>query len=270
MSFFQPSFKLRDKNRVGAKVTRWYYPPETPCERLLAHSEVSEEIKTNLRATRANLDPVQLIKALREAQAELTRLAGRGDVTEPSPAETSLERFLAQLPELWRMGESRPTHRQRPKQVRTWRTRADPFEACGPTFAGGSSKNRTSPARRRSTDFDSGTRVSLPQANCGPFSGACRVAASYGPTAAGDLEPGTPKRCPTEQPSECRRTGVVAVRLMERRAGRPLHLMRPMPSLCNRIGPLADELLRSRISGKGAVLWLWNPEESATTTSTLR
>ncbi len=27
------------------------------------------------------------------------------------------------------MGESRPTHRQRPKSIRTWRTRVDPFEA---------------------------------------------------------------------------------------------------------------------------------------------
>ena len=41
-----------------------------------------------------------------------------------------MEDFLAQLPELWRTGESRPTHRQAPPQVRTWRTRADPFEAA--------------------------------------------------------------------------------------------------------------------------------------------
>lgn len=132
VNFFQPSFKLRDKTRVGAKVTRRYFPPATPCERLLAHSEVSEETKARLRQRQAELDPVKLIKDLRTAQAELARLAGNRGADEPSKADTSLESFLAQLPELWRMGESRPTHRQRSKPIRTWRTRVDPFEVVWP------------------------------------------------------------------------------------------------------------------------------------------
>ncbi len=129
VNFFQPSFKLRDKIRVGAKVTRRYFPPATPCERLLAHREVSEETKAQLRQRQADLDPVKLIKDLRDAQAELARLTRKGGTEEATQAGSSLESFLAQLPELWRMGESRPTHRQRPQRIRTWRTRADPFEA---------------------------------------------------------------------------------------------------------------------------------------------
>jgi hypothetical protein len=35
VNFFQPSFKLADKQRDGAKVTKRYHPPQTPCERLL-------------------------------------------------------------------------------------------------------------------------------------------------------------------------------------------------------------------------------------------
>ena len=130
VNFFQPSFKLRDKTRVGAKVTRRYYPPATPCERLLAHSAVSDEIKTHLRQCQTELDPVRLLKDLREAQAELARITGV--LTEASEVGTNMESFLAQLPKLWRLGEVRPTHRRPSPRPRTWRTRADPFEAVWP------------------------------------------------------------------------------------------------------------------------------------------
>lgn len=127
VNFFQPSFKLRDKSRDGAKVTRRYFKPATPCERLLAHPAVNEKTKEGLLRLRADLDPVELLKKLRDAQAELARLtsARNADIG----ADSSLESFLAQLPELWRRGECRPTHRQHAARARTWRTRADPFEA---------------------------------------------------------------------------------------------------------------------------------------------
>ncbi len=137
MNFFQPSFKLRDKTRVGAKVTRRCYRPATPCERLLAHPAVCEETKAQLRQCRAELDPVKLIQQLREAQAELAQLTtGSGDTIEASGAGASMESFLALLPELWRLGEVRPTHRRRSKKPRSWRTRADPFEEVWPEARG--------------------------------------------------------------------------------------------------------------------------------------
>ena len=37
VNFFQPSAKLLDKVRVGAKVRKRYHLPATPCERLVAH-----------------------------------------------------------------------------------------------------------------------------------------------------------------------------------------------------------------------------------------
>ena len=37
VNYFQPSFKLREKIRVGAKTRKAYYSPATPCDRLLAH-----------------------------------------------------------------------------------------------------------------------------------------------------------------------------------------------------------------------------------------
>ena len=33
VNFFQPSFKLAAKQRDGAKVSKRYHPPQTPCER---------------------------------------------------------------------------------------------------------------------------------------------------------------------------------------------------------------------------------------------
>ena len=42
VNFFQPSFKLAAKQRDGAKVTKRYYPPQTPCERLLQAEEYTD------------------------------------------------------------------------------------------------------------------------------------------------------------------------------------------------------------------------------------
>jgi hypothetical protein len=49
VNFFQPSFKLAEKHRQGAQVTKRYHPPETPCQRLLNAETVSEPIKCKLR-----------------------------------------------------------------------------------------------------------------------------------------------------------------------------------------------------------------------------
>ncbi len=44
--------------------------------------------------------------------------------------QSSLEEFLAQLPELWRRGEASPTHQPKanPSKTRDYRTRPDPFD----------------------------------------------------------------------------------------------------------------------------------------------
>ena len=75
---------------------------------------------------------MRLITDLRHAQGELARLGQKGGETESIEVNTSVESFLAQLPDLWRQGESRPTHRRRPVKARTWRTRMDPFEEVWP------------------------------------------------------------------------------------------------------------------------------------------
>ncbi len=126
VNFFQPSFKLVGKTRIGARVTKRYEKPATPCERLLAHEAVSAHIKSALREHRDRLDPVALLHTIREAQSALAAIARPESCR--AVDRVSLERFLEQLPELWRQGEVRPTHSPRPRSPRTWRTRKDPFE----------------------------------------------------------------------------------------------------------------------------------------------
>jgi hypothetical protein len=122
-------FKLRSKSREGAKVKKSYHPPATPCARLLAPASVTEAVKEELRAERDCLDPLELLHRIREAQAAVAALGSEGC---GGPGRESREQLLAKLPELWREGEARPTHRQGPARPRTWRTRKDPFEGVWP------------------------------------------------------------------------------------------------------------------------------------------
>jgi len=124
VNYFQPSYKLRKKTRVGAKVKKEYYPPATPCDRLLADPRMSPDAKARLRKQRRRLDPVTLLKELREAQSRLAALRTEPpDDSEP----IGLDQFLSALPRLWEQGEVRPTHKSRETQPRHWRTRPDDF-----------------------------------------------------------------------------------------------------------------------------------------------
>jgi transposase InsO family protein len=129
-NYFRPSFKLLSKTRDGAKIKERYHKPATPCERLLAHASVTNAAKEALRAELAPHDPAGLLHRIREGQAALAAL-GSGDLSH-GPERQSLEEFLAKLPELWREGEVRPTHRNESASPRTWRTRKDPFEEVWP------------------------------------------------------------------------------------------------------------------------------------------
>jgi hypothetical protein len=71
-----------------------------------------------------------LLHQIREGQSALAALAS-GDLSH-GPERASLEEFLAKLPELWRAGEARPTHRSEAPSPRDWRTRKDPFEEVWP------------------------------------------------------------------------------------------------------------------------------------------
>ena len=123
---FQPSFKPQGKQRDDAKVKKTDSSPTTPCDRLLTHPGVEDDVKDALRRERAALDPAQLLHRIRQSQSALASLASPGQVTDEQ--ECDLDRFLAQLPRLWQQGEVRPTHRRAPAKAHDYRTRKDPFE----------------------------------------------------------------------------------------------------------------------------------------------
>jgi hypothetical protein len=132
VNFFQPSFKLKEKRREGAKVIKRYHPPSTPCERALAHPKVTAAVKQRLRDQHRTLDPVALLADIRAAQEELgnrvDRRAGdaRGQqragnapqpVRSPAPDAATFAKTLGTAIE---GGDPRATHR-RPK--RPYKTR---------------------------------------------------------------------------------------------------------------------------------------------------
>src|ERR1700686_4193995 len=126
---FQPSFKLAAKSRDGAKVTKRYHPPATPCERLIADARTSGEVRQRLEVPHATLDPVRLLQQIRAAQHELVHLADAsviGDVAPPTAP--TLEQFLSGLRTAWREGGGRRTTAPKAKAKRL-RRRPDPFVA---------------------------------------------------------------------------------------------------------------------------------------------
>jgi hypothetical protein len=71
VNFFQPSFKLASKLRVGAKVRKTYHAPETPYAKLLASAAITDEMKQRLRAVADQLDPLLRIPAELNTQIAL-------------------------------------------------------------------------------------------------------------------------------------------------------------------------------------------------------
>lgn len=132
VNFFQPSFKLKSKIRVGAKVSKKYFLPATPYERILANDRVTNECKEQLRRTFSALDPVQLLNQIREAQRKLVHQEVGGQAENTAGSNEELSRFVKSLSTAWRDGEIRPTHRKKSSGPRAWRTRVDPFESVWP------------------------------------------------------------------------------------------------------------------------------------------
>jgi hypothetical protein len=128
VNFFQPSFKLAEKERQGALVRKRYHPPATPYQRLLEDPRVPTEVKAHLQNLFLTLDPIRLLQQIREGQARLVELAD-APVTPVSPSDpATLDQFLQGLRTAWKEGEVRPTARPKPPVPRG-RRRPDPLAA---------------------------------------------------------------------------------------------------------------------------------------------
>src|SRR3954453_230659 len=128
VNFFQPSFQLASKKRAGARVTKPYYPPATPYQRLLADPRPSETVRARLSALQATLDPVRLLSEIRLAQKQLVEIADRPVTGEMGSVRApTLEKFLEGLRTSWNEGEVRPTSKPKEKARKYLRTCPDPF-----------------------------------------------------------------------------------------------------------------------------------------------
>jgi len=126
VNFFQPSFKLKEKRREGAKVIKRYHAPLTPYQRALAHPKVTAAVKRRLRDQYRALDPVALLAEIRATQEELgnrvDRRAGQAyglqrAGTSTAPATAAI--FAKTLGKTVKVGEPRATHRRSRRPYKT-------------------------------------------------------------------------------------------------------------------------------------------------------
>jgi hypothetical protein len=116
VNFFQPSFKLKEKRREGAKVIKRYHSPSTPYERALEHPKVAKAVKKRLRDQYRTLDPVALLTEIRAAQQDLGNRVDRraGKTTVPfAPSASDAPGFAKALGKAVEVGEPRGTHQRR-------------------------------------------------------------------------------------------------------------------------------------------------------------
>ncbi len=143
VNFFQPSMKLRTKQRTGSRVRRQYDVAQTPYERVCVAEVLAPPERTRCDAVFAALDPVQLlaqIGRLQEALWQHAVVSTTGAAVEPegsapalafspaacgaapSSADSPAESEPAPLPR-----QKRAYRRRQPQLPRWWRTRVDPF-----------------------------------------------------------------------------------------------------------------------------------------------
>src|SRR6266576_1016141 len=126
VNFFQPSFKLKEKRREGAKEIKRYHAPLTPYQRALAHPKVTAAVKRRLRDQYRSLDPVALLAEIRATQEELgNRVDRRGAQARglqrvcTSTAPETAAAFAKTLGKTVKVGEPRATHRRPHRRYKT-------------------------------------------------------------------------------------------------------------------------------------------------------
>ncbi|MER8427887.1 hypothetical protein [Mesorhizobium sp. M1403] len=77
-NLFQPSFKLQEKTRIGARMIKRYHPPVPPAARvLILHIRCGRGQQAATTGDDGTADPVLLFAGIRAAQEELGRRVDR-------------------------------------------------------------------------------------------------------------------------------------------------------------------------------------------------
>jgi hypothetical protein len=98
-NFFQPTMKLKSKERFGSRVQKRYDAPQTPYQRVLACAAVSVADKKRLQRQYRQLNPAALKRELDKQRQELFRLATRK--RPPKPKRHRHQKTLQIKPHLW-------------------------------------------------------------------------------------------------------------------------------------------------------------------------
>ena len=165
VNYFQPSFKLLEKVRDGARVIKGYSPPVTPCDRLTEHDETSAVVKNGLREYRVGLDPVALLRSIREAQSAMAAMSSHQP--QGVPLGESIERFLTSLPNLWQQGKPGPPTGTRCARFATGVPGRTPSKAFGPTCCCGFKMTPTTTPRTCWQNCARPIRAGSEMPNCG-------------------------------------------------------------------------------------------------------
>ena len=73
VNFFQPTMKLYDKQRIGARVKKKYDTAKTPYQRLLISGILNEEQKEKLKILYETINPMELKRRINKLQTKLRR-----------------------------------------------------------------------------------------------------------------------------------------------------------------------------------------------------
>lgn len=76
-NFFQPTMKLKSKERLGSRVKKSYHAAQTPYQRVIACEQVTEVDKKKLKQQYRLLNPAALKRELDKYRKELFRLAAK-------------------------------------------------------------------------------------------------------------------------------------------------------------------------------------------------
>lgn len=76
-NFFQPTMKLKSKERFGSRVKKTYEPPQTPYQRVLASAAVAATDKQKLKRQYKQLNPAALKRELDKLRKRLYAVAAR-------------------------------------------------------------------------------------------------------------------------------------------------------------------------------------------------
>ena len=134
INFFQPSLKLIEKERKGAKVSKKYDTAKTPYQRILLSEHIMQTQKDALTAEYDTLDPVSLLAQMEALQDRLWEFSWtRNNIEKAHKLTVMADDVIDQCDNKPAEDNHSNRYYRSSKKIdlrrapRTWRTRKDPF-----------------------------------------------------------------------------------------------------------------------------------------------